>query len=91
MATIAVRHTVADFAAWKPVFDEHGAIRKEHGCTGEAVFRDAANPNDVLILTNWPSLREAREFADDPSLADAMKRGGVVGPPRIEFYEEVSS
>jgi len=91
MATIAVRHTVGDFDGWKIGFDEHGANRKQHGCTGETVLRDEANPNDVLILTSWPSMKEAHEFADDPSLAEAMQRAGVVGPPRIEFYDEAGS
>ena len=29
MATVAVRHRVADFDAWKIGFDEHGTARKE--------------------------------------------------------------
>ena len=87
MATVAVRHTVLDFASWRVVFDDHGTVRKERGCTGETVLRDEENPNSVLILTQWPSLKEAHAFASDPSLGDAMQRAGVLGPPRIEFYE----
>ena len=88
MATVAVRHRVADFDAWKVVYDEHGAVRKEHGTIGDTVLRDAADPNEVLVLTTWPTLAEAKAFADDPSLPEAMAKGGVIGAPRIEFYEE---
>ena len=88
MTTVAVRHSAADFDAWRVVFDEHGTIRKGHGCTGETVLRDEQDPNSILVLTQWPSPAEAHAFASDPSLAEAMKRAGVVGPPRIEFYEE---
>jgi hypothetical protein len=88
MATVAVRHSIEDFATWKIAFDDHGTIRKEHGCTGETVLRDASAPNDVLVLTTWPSLTEAHAFASDPSLKEAMARAKVIGAPRIEFYEE---
>lgn len=88
MTTVAVRHTVTDFEAWKAFYDEHGAIRKEHGTTGDSVLRDAQDPNQVLVLTYWPSGVEAKAFLDDPSLKEAMGRAGVVGAPRIEVYEE---
>lgn len=90
MTTVAVRHKVADYDAWRVVYDEHGAVRKQHGSTGATVLRDAEDPNEVLILTHWPSITEARAFADDPSLAEAMGRAGVVSAPRIEFYEEAA-
>ena len=88
MTTVAVRHKVTDFEAWKGFFDEHGAVRKGHGTTGETVLRDAGDPNEVLVLTYWPSGTEAQAFLGDPSLKDAMARAGVVGAPRIEVYEE---
>ena len=90
MATVAVRHAVADFDAWKIAYDEHGVARKELGCIGDAVFRGEGNTNEVLVLTHWPTLAAAHEFADDPALPEAMARGGVQGPPRIEFYDEVA-
>lgn len=90
MTTVAVRHKVADFDAWRTVFDEHGAVRKSHGTTGETVLRDNEDPSEVLVLTYWPSIAEARAFAGDPSLGEAMGRAGVVGAPRIEFYEEAA-
>ncbi len=88
MATVAVRHQVNDYDAWKAVYDEHGANRKEHGCIGDQILRDDADPSEVLVLTRWPSMKNAQEWAADPSLRDAMSRAGVVGAPRIEFYEE---
>ena len=87
MATVAVRHTAQDFDSWRVVFNEHGTVRKEHGCIGETVLRDEQDPNTILVLTQWPSLKEAHAFASDPSLGEAMKKAGVTGPPRIEFYD----
>ena len=90
MTTVAVRHKVADYDAWRIVYDEHGAVRKNHGTTGDTVLRDAQDPNEVLVLTYWPSITEAQAFAADPSLGEAMGRAGVIGAPRIEFYEEAA-
>jgi heme-degrading monooxygenase HmoA len=91
MATVAVRNRVADFDAWKIGFDEHGTARKERGSTGATVLRDASDPNEVLVLINWPSLENAHAFANDPSLREAMEKSGVIGAPRIEFYGEADS
>ena len=88
MTTLAVRHTVADFDAWRVVFEEHGANRKEHGLLTDTVLRAEDAPNDVLILMTWPSAADAQGFLDDPSLREVMARAGVVGAPRIELYEE---
>jgi hypothetical protein len=31
MSTIVVRHTVKDFDAWKPYYDEHALTRERYG------------------------------------------------------------
>ena len=89
---LIVHHTVRDYDAWKPVFDEHESVRVKHGCEGHTVYRDADNPNDVTVITSWPSREQAEAFAHDPSLREAMQRGGVIGEPhRVSFIEEAES
>ena len=89
MATsVVVRHRVADFDKWKPAYEEHGAVRKSHGCTGTEVLRDIDDPNEVLVVTQWPDRKAAKAFRDDPSLKEAMQNAGVISPPRIEIYDE---
>ena len=73
MATVAVRHRVDNYEAWRRVYDEHGALRKSHGCTGDLVLRDQTDPNELMVLTYWPTLANAHAFAADPSLAEAMQ------------------
>ena len=90
MATVAVQHKVNDYDAWRAVFDEHGEVRRGHGCTGERVLRVGDDELNILVLTEWPSMEAAHAFASDPSLPEAMERAGVAGPPRIEFYDEVA-
>jgi len=91
MTTVAVRHRVSDFDTWKVGYDEHGAVRKELGCTGDMLLRDASDPDEILVLTFWPTATDAQAFATDPRLPDAMQKAGVISEPRIEIYEETSS
>ena len=85
---IIVQHTVRDFDAWKSVFDEHEAVRKEHGATGHELYRGADDPNEVTAVNHFPSREQAEAFASDPSLKEAMERGGVTSEPRITWAEE---
>lgn len=91
MTTVAVRHRVANYDTWKLGYDDHGVARKELGCTGDMLLRDASDPNELLVLTFWPTAADAQAFAADPRLPQAMQKAGVVSEPRIEIYEEIAS
>ena len=85
MTTLAVRQSVSDYDAWEPAFVGHDAVRRSHGATGHRVLRDG---NDVLVLIDFPDEQSAHGFTEDPSLRDAMVKGGVVGAPDISFRSE---
>ena len=86
-ATLLVRHTVADYAAWRAVYDEVDSLRATHGCTAQRVLQLPGDPNDVVAIHEFPTVDQARSFTEDPALKEAMGRGGVAGPPRIEIFE----
>lgn len=44
MSYLLIRHKVADYAAWKPVFDAHGVKRK---AAGEKNVRRFAESDDL--------------------------------------------
>ena len=88
---LVVQHTVRDYDAWKTVFDEHESVRTKYGALGHTIYRDAGDPNAVTIFNRFESRARAEEFARDPSLPEAMKRGGVLGEPRITWLEEADS
>jgi heme-degrading monooxygenase HmoA len=88
---IIVQHTVRDYDAWKVVFDEHQAVRTRHGATGHLLYRGADDRNEVTIVNHFPSRKQAEAFASDPSLKDAMERGGVISEPRITWAEEAEA
>jgi heme-degrading monooxygenase HmoA len=85
---IIVQHTVSDFDAWKKVFDEHEAVRRRHGATGHQLYRSVDDPNEVTVVNQFPTREQAEAFATDPSLKEAMERGGVVGEPRVTWAVE---
>jgi len=88
-ATLVVRHTVADYAPWRAIYDEVDPIRAAHGCTSERVLRLPSDANDVFITHEFPSVANAEAFASDPKFGEAMKRAGVTSAPRIEIFESV--
>jgi len=88
-ATLVVRHSVADYAAWRAVYDQVDAIRAEHGCTGQRVLRLPTDANEVFITHEFPSVAQAEAFHHDPNFGAAMKRAGVTSAPRIEIFESV--
>ena len=85
---VIVQHKVRDYDAWRLVFDEHVTIRQRHGATGHTVFRGIDDPNEVTIVNRFPTREQAEAFAADPSLKEAMERGGVVSEPRITWAVE---
>ncbi len=90
MAHLMVRHTVKDFAKWKPVFDEHEKTRKAAGSKGAVVYQDANNPNHVTIITEWGTVDQAKAFAGSPDLKAVMEKAGVVGRPELTFFGKSS-
>jgi heme-degrading monooxygenase HmoA len=88
---VMVQHRVSDFDAWKLVFDEHGDVRRRYGATGHEIYRGIEDPNEITIVNHFPSKEDAQAFAADPSLKDAMARGGVISEPRMTWAEETET
>jgi quinol monooxygenase YgiN len=87
---ILVQHRVRDFASWKPVFDEQGGIvRTKHGATGYRLYRSLDNPNNVVVLVEFPAEERAGSFLADPALKEEMEQAGVQGEPTVILCEEV--
>ena len=85
MATMFVRHTVSDFAAWRKAYDSVAPLQKAGGVTAEAVYRSVDDPNDVTVTHEFASIEAAKAFAATADLKAAMQKAGVVGAPTIWF------
>jgi hypothetical protein len=51
------------------------------------VFRSVSDPLDITVLTEWPSVEQARGYAASPELKAAMQNAGVVSQPDVAFLE----
>lgn len=91
MAKAIVQHHVVDYDQWHQVFTEHQAIRQQHGATGHSVNRSAADPNTLVIVTDFATLEGALAFTQDASLRAAMESGGVDGAPQVWIVEEADA
>ena len=87
MAVSVILHRVADYDAWRKVYDSVAQIQTDGGVTQESVYRMADDPDNVLVLHYFNDVDTAKEFFANPDLKNAMQRGGVQGEPRIEIFE----
>ena len=84
-ARMFVRLEVVQFSEWVKTYDGFAPARKAAGITESTVWQSADDPNDVLIINDFPSLEQARAFAASGDLRDAMRNSGMKGPPQVWF------
>ena len=90
MIIVIVQHQVEDYDAWRPLFDEHGTVRREYGCSSERVYQAVDDPNHTAVVMEYPTREAAEGLLADPSLREAMSRGGVIGAPSVTFGDRVA-
>jgi quinol monooxygenase YgiN len=89
MTIMFVRHHVADYDAWRHVYDSVGEMQRQAGVTEAAVYRAEDDPNDILVMHRFNSSGEAHSFMENPDLRQAMADAGVdASTLRAEFYEQ---
>jgi hypothetical protein len=85
MVTLFVRHTVADYAAWRRIFDDFAPTQEALGVTNKAVYQAADNQRDITVTHDFATLEAAKAFAGSPDLKAAMHDAGVTSAPAIWF------
>ena len=85
MHHLLVRHEVADFEAWKAVFDSHAEAQLEAGLRVIRVFHNIEKPTEVFLLFEVDDLEKARGFVTSSDVPDAQRGSGVIGEPEIVF------
>jgi hypothetical protein len=80
-----VRHQVADYAKWRPVYDGNEDKRQAAGLTNGRIFQVDGNPNEIVILLDAADLEKAKTFASSEALKAGMMEAGVTGKPEILF------
>jgi voltage-gated potassium channel Kch len=91
MAKAIAQIHVEDYERWYPAFIEFGEVRRGHGATGHVIYRSVDDPNTVVVVNDFATADGARAFMEDPSLKDAMARGGVDSVPQFWLCDEADS
>ena len=87
-----IYHRVADYDAWKEVYDGFAPIQAEHGVHAHQVLRSIENPNDVIVTHTFDSREAARAFFAMPELKEAMSQAGVdADSVEISYFDEVET
>ena len=90
MPHVLIIHEVADYPAWKKVFDDAAAIRKEAGERSYQVLRVQNDPNRIVHFSEWTSIEDAMGFFESPRLVKSRAEAGVRSPDFI-YLEHLES
>ena len=86
---LEISHTVKDYAKWRPAFDTDSTARKANGMEFMVMGKNAANPNDLLIVLNASDVQKAKSFSADPRLKELMQKAGVISKPDIKLWHVI--
>jgi heme-degrading monooxygenase HmoA len=81
MVRMFIRHEVADYDAWRTVYD--GFDRRALGVLDASVCRSVDDPNEVTVVHDFGSEEAAREFMASGELEGAMRSAGVSSTPTV--------
>jgi quinol monooxygenase YgiN len=87
MPHVLIIHEVADYAAWKIIFDQAAAIRKTAGEISYQLLRYDTDANNIVHFSAWTSLDAARQFFESPELVAIREKAGVKAPEFIYLHE----
>ena len=90
MPHVLIIHEVADYPAWKKVFDGAAAIRRTAGERSWQVLRYQHDPNRIVHFSAWTSLEDARRFFESPELVRIRAEAGVKSPEFI-YLEQIEA
>lgn len=90
MPHVLIIHEVADYPAWKKVFDDAAGIRKAAGERSFQILRYEREPNQIVHFSMWTSHADARAFFESPRLVQIRAEAGVKAPAFI-YLDEIEA
>ena len=86
MQHVLIIHEVADYPAWKKVFDAAAGIRKEAGERSYQILKYETDANKIVHFSVWTSIADAKVFFGSPRGSefgsDGPQSTGPAGIPR---------
>ena len=82
---LTIHIKVKDYATWRTGYDGREKSRLSAGITNGRVFRNAQDPNDVVILQDVADGAKARPWLGSDDLKAELQKNGIVGSPNVRF------
>jgi hypothetical protein len=82
-----VRHRVEDYPKCKEVFDSTAEHKRSNGWKGYRLFAVESDNNHVVMMDEFETADQAREFLGSEYLREAMGRARVSDEPDIRVVE----
>jgi len=88
VAFVLIEHRVGDFGKFKKVYLDDAGRRERLGSKGAVVYRVADDPGNVIVLIEWETVEQARDFAGSLELEEAVEwAGSDITTPRVTVLE----
>ena len=87
MQYVLIVHEVADYGAWKAIFDDAAKIRKQAGELSYQLLRERSDANQIVHFSKWSSLDNAKRFFESPEVVEIRRRAGVKAPTFVYLQE----
>ena len=87
---VYIHHEVADYSAWRKVYDAFAGTQRKLGVTHKAVYQSVENPNHVTVTHDFKTKEKAKAFMSAPEVKSAMDKAGVMGTPHIWITTQAS-
>ncbi|MEW9556503.1 hypothetical protein [Nonomuraea sp. NPDC050783] len=78
MQYLLIRQRFTDYDVWRKAFDSLAPEREAAGLRLALLARNAADPDEVVVLFESTDTSDAARHAGSEALRDAHRRGGVV-------------
>jgi quinol monooxygenase YgiN len=90
MPYVLIIHEVADYAAWKQIFDGAADLRRDAGERSYQVLKYASDPNKIVHFSVWTSIADAQRFFESSQLVKIRAEAGVKSPEFI-YLEQLEA
>jgi quinol monooxygenase YgiN len=87
MDHVLIIHEVADYTAWKAIFDRAAGIRRAAGERSYQVLKYETDPNRIVHFSQWTSIAAAKAFFESPELVRIRAEAGVKAPEFIYLQQ----
>ena len=77
MVYVLAQLKLENFQRWKAVFDQRVSVRKEAGSKEAHLFLNSNDDTEAVILFDWDTLENAREYMESDVLREALKNVGA--------------